>query len=99
MNYVKDRISVVICTYNHSEFIRQTIESIQQQEINDFEIIIADDCSTDGAISIIKEMAIQDSRIIPLFSDTNRGISNNFNKGLRNVTGEFIATLGGDDLM
>jgi glycosyltransferase involved in cell wall biosynthesis len=97
--YTKGKISVVIISYNHATFILDAIKSVQSQNINDLEIIVADDASTDGTADIIKELAKSDDRVIPLLAEINRGISKNLNVALKRVKGEYIATLGGDDMM
>ncbi len=93
------RVSVLIITYNQAHFIRETIASVQAQTYPDVEIIVADDGSTDGSQTIIRELAALDPRIIPAMARHNRGIAANLNQGWRRCTGEFVAYLGGDDLM
>jgi glycosyltransferase involved in cell wall biosynthesis len=92
-------VSVVIPTYNQEKFIAETIESVIQQTYPYLEIILADDCSQDGTVEIIKSYAAADHRIKPLFSLENQGISKNFNRAFDACTGKYIAFLGGDDVM
>ncbi len=93
------KVSVVIPAYNQAEFIRQTIESVISQTYTHLEIIISDDCSEDDTPEIIKQLANKDKRIKALFSSKNKGIPANFNKAFDACTGDYVAFLGGDDLM
>ncbi len=96
----KGLVSVVIPTYNQKEFIHETIESVLAQTYKKIEIIVTDDGSTDGTVEIIKEFYNKfPDKIIPVFSEKNTGIPFNINRGLNHVTGEYLAWLGGDDLM
>lgn len=93
-------VSVVIPTYNQKDFVRETFDSVLSQEYKNIEIIITDDGSKDGTVAIIREYADRYSdQIIPILSEKNTGIPANFNRGLAKVRGEYIAWLGGDDLM
>jgi glycosyltransferase involved in cell wall biosynthesis len=96
---VPGRVSVLIITYNQQRFVRETLASVQRQRWPDLEIVVADDGSTDGTADAIRQLAAGDPRIVPVLADRNRGIPSNFNAGLARCTGEFVAFLGGDDLM
>ena len=93
------RVSVLVITYNQAHFVRDTLASVQAQEYPDLEIVVADDGSTDGTQDIIREFAARDARIVPVLAERNGGIARNLNAGLRHCSGEFVAYLGGDDLM
>lgn len=97
--YINGLVSVVIPTYNHSSYIAATLESVLNQTYGNLQIIVSDDSSTDDTIDIVKSYAKLDSRIKLLSSETNKGIPSNFNKAFDAVEGEFVAFLGGDDLM
>ena len=98
----KPLVSVMIITYNQREFLRENIESILVQDygIENIEIVIADDASTDGT----KEMLLDyksnypDNFILKI-SKENQGITKNSNLGLFPCTGKYIFIMGGDDLM
>jgi len=93
-------VSVVIPTYNQKDFVHETIDSVLVQDYKNIEIIITDDGSKDGTIRIIKEYAAKyPDKIVPVLSERNTGIAANLNRGLAKVRGEYIAWLGGDDLM
>lgn len=97
--YTKDLISVVIPTYNQEAYIAQTLDSVIQQTYKNIEIIVADDASTDRTAQICQEYALTDNRIKLLRNKRNLGIPANFNRAFDAVSGEYVAFLGGDDLM
>lgn len=90
-------ISVCIPSYNSERFIAATLESILTQTLTDFEIVIADDKSTDDTLSIIKEFA--DPRIRLIQNDENLGLGGNWNKVLSCARGKYVKLLGDDDLL
>ena len=93
------RVSALVLTYNQADLVRETLASVRAQTYPDLEIVVADDGSTDATPELIRAMAAEDPRIVPVLSTVNRGIPANFNAGLAHCTGEFVAYLGGDDLM
>ena len=92
-------VSVHLLTYNHAKFIRQSVESVINQKTNfDFEIIIGDDCSTDGTTEIVKELEAQYPSLIKVVSGkTNGGPQPNSIRILENCAGKYMAALEGDD--
>ena len=93
------KASVLMITYNHERFIEQAIESALGQRVNfPYEILIADDCSTDGTIAIVRRYAARHpSRIRPLWTERNLGIVPNFLRTWQACRGQYIAVLEGDD--
>lgn len=67
------KVSVVLTSYNHADFIGESIESILNQTYKDFELYIVDDCSPDNSWEVIQEYAKKDKRIIPLLHEKNLG--------------------------
>ena len=92
---LKDKVSVIIPTYNRSELLKKAVESLENQSHQNFEIIIIDDCSTDDTAEVVKEM--NDERILYLRHDTNKGGSEARNTGIKQATGSFIGFLDSDD--
>ena len=88
-------ISVVIPVYNKEKFIENTIYSVLNQTLSDFELIIVDDSSTDKSLSIID--SIKDKRI-KTYSIKNSGVSKSRNYGVEKSTSNLIAFLDADDL-
>jgi len=93
------KVSIAIITYNQIDFLKEAIESCLSQTFQDFEIIIADDGSTDETHEYVTSLAETDHRIVPVLSTTNTGVTSNSNRAFHACSGEFIAWLGGDDLM
>ena len=88
-------VSVIMSVYNGEAFLREAIESILNQTLNNFEFIIIDDGSTDRSISIIE--SFNDCRIIILKQD-NMGLSYALNKGIKYSRAKYIARMDADDI-
>jgi glycosyltransferase involved in cell wall biosynthesis len=86
--------SVIIPLYNKGPYIERAIHSILCQKIQDFELIIVDDGSTDNGVEIVKKIA--DSRI-NLVQQKNTGVSGARNRGAAEATTNYIAFLDADD--
>jgi glycosyltransferase involved in cell wall biosynthesis len=94
------KISVIIPIYNQAPFIRETVDSVLDQVYPNLELVLSDDGSTDGTSEILREYTAGDSgRVKLVASDENTGIAGAFNRALEAHTGEYIAWLGGDDVM
>jgi len=94
----KNKISVVITSYNQKEFLIETIESALNQTLKPYEIIIADDHSTDGSVELIEQYAKQYPDLIkPIFHEKNLGIAKNRNFAFRKATGNLVSWINGDD--
>jgi glycosyltransferase involved in cell wall biosynthesis len=89
-------ISVCIPAYNHAKYIRACIQSVLNQSISDFEIVVTDDCSTDGTVEVIKSFS--DPRIRLFRLARNQGPSVASNNNFKEARGEFICPLASDDL-
>ena len=73
-----DKVSICLLTYNRAGLISQTIETILNQSLSDFELIINDNCSSDETESICREFAKQDNRIRYYRNQTNLGLTGNY---------------------
>lgn len=91
------KISVIIPVYNGGRFLHICLDSIINQVYKNLEIIIIDDASTDNTREIIKSYADKDSRIIPFYQSTNKGVSSARNIGLKAATGDYIIFIDSDD--
>lgn len=95
------KVSVVIITYNHAEYIQEAIESILNQKTEfDFEFIISNDCSTDETDAIINKFIFghEKGNMIRYFNHThNLGMMANFTFALSKCLGKYIAFCDGDD--
>ena len=95
------KVSVAMITYNHERFIAQAIESVLMQQ-TDFavELVIGEDCSTDGTREIVRAYGERyPERVHPLLHEHNLGLKghNNFVATLKACRGQYIALLEGDD--
>lgn len=91
------KVSVVIPVYNAELYLRECLNSILKQSLNDIEIICIDDGSTDNSVSILKEFAKLDNRI-KVCRQSNKGAGAARNIGIQNATGEYFSFLDADDL-
>lgn len=92
------RHSFIVITFNHEHWIRQSLDSIFTQQIIPYEVIIGDDCSTDGTRDILLEYQKKYPEVIKLiFHPVNLGMYANLNSLRRLVTGDIIHLLAGDD--
>lgn len=98
MDKNKPLVSIITPNYNCSRFIVETIESVLAQTYTNWEMIIVDDCSSDGSYEIALEYEKQDSRIKVLKNAKNSGAAVSRNLALNMVQGEYISFLDSDDL-
>jgi glycosyltransferase involved in cell wall biosynthesis len=93
------KVSIIVPIYNQLPFIRETVESVLAQDHANLELVLSDDGSTDGTVEILREYAERDPRVRVVASEANTGIAGAFNRALDAHTGDYIAWLGGDDVM
>lgn len=95
----KPKVTIVSISYNQEAYIKQTLEGFLMQETDfHYEVIIADDHSTDGTAAIIKEIADKNPDIIkPILRKKNVGIFDNLFDALNQATGDYVAICEGDD--
>lgn len=91
-------VSIVTPVYNVEQFLRQNIESVLSQTYTNFEMLLVDDCSTDGSRAILEEYAVKDSRIKPIFLNENSGAAVARNAAIEKSSGRFIAFIDSDDV-
>lgn len=90
-------ISVVIPLYNKEQSILNTIKSVQNQTYRDFEIIVVDDGSTDGSLSVVESLLTAESRLT-VIRKPNGGVCSARNRGIEAAKGEYVALLDADDI-
>lgn len=100
MNTRAPKVSIYMLAYNVGKFIDAALEGVLRQDVDfSYEIIIAEDCSTDNTRQICDRYAAQfPDKIRVLPSDFNRGIAGNAAKALPYCTGEYIAICDSDDI-
>ncbi len=91
------RVSVLIPTFNYARYLPEAVESVLQQDFRDFELLIADDASTDGSAEILRRYAAKDGRIRFKIHSRNLGMVSNWNWCLSEAQGEYVKFLFGDD--
>ncbi|WP_242851272.1 glycosyltransferase [Clostridium sp. DMHC 10] len=92
-------MSILIITYNHEKHIEKAIESVRMQKFfYDYEIIVADDSSTDNTVNIVSRYKAIFGDKLKIFSNPqNLGITKNYKSAFSKCSGDFIAVLEGDD--
>jgi Glycosyltransferases involved in cell wall biogenesis len=96
-NIMRPKYSVVMVTYNHENYIKKALESVLiQSEINDVEILIGDDGSSDNTVEILHEYENRYD-FIHVYAHENEGLSKNVYDLFLKAKGEYIAVLEGDD--
>ena len=90
------QISVVMPVYNGEKAVAKAVESILNQTLKDFELIIVDNKSTDNSVRIIK--SLNDSRIKLIQNERNFGIATSLNIGIKHSKGQYIARMDADDI-
>lgn len=88
------KISVIIPVYNHRRFLRHSIESVLREGIENLQLIVVDDASTDSSVETIGDLPVQ---IIKL--SRHSGVSVALNHGIRSAQGEMISILNSDDVL
>lgn len=91
-----DLISVVMPVYNGQAYVREAIESILNQDYKRFELLLINDGSTDASEKIIE--SFNDARIVYIKNDTNLGLIESLDKGIRAAKGAYIARMDADDI-
>jgi glycosyltransferase involved in cell wall biosynthesis len=96
-------ISVILITYNSSEFVLETLESIKAQTYCNIELIVSDDCSKDNTVEICQRWIDENKdRFVNaslVASDMNTGIPANINRGVKISSGLWIKCIAGDDIL
>ena len=90
-------VSVIMPSYNTSDFICETIESVLKQTYTNWELLIVDDCSTDNTDEVVRSF-LSDNRIKFFKNEKNSGAAVSRNRALREAKGKWIAFLDSDDL-
>ena len=94
-------ISFIVPVYNVERYLSSCLDSILNQEINkdDFEIILVEDCSTDGSLQICKDYSCRYENIILIENDKNIGRGITRNKGMACAKGEYVHFVDSDDYL
>ncbi|ROO26353.1 glycosyltransferase family 2 protein [Salinisphaera japonica] len=90
------KFSVVLSLYNKQAFVRRALESVLCQSYSDFELIVIDDGSTDGSLSVVRGIASNDARV-RIISQANAGPGMARNAGVREARYSWVALIDADD--
>jgi glycosyltransferase involved in cell wall biosynthesis len=90
-------VSVVIPSYNCSEFLPEAVDSVFNQSLQDLELIVVDDGSTDNTRDVVRKFS-SDTRLRYVYQE-NRGLPGARNRGVAEAHGSFVAVLDGDDTL
>ena len=91
------QISILLPVYNTSQYILKAVNSILQQSLTDFELILIDDGSSDGTEQLVRQLADKDSRI-RLVQRSNKGLITTLNEGVALARSPLIARMDADDI-
>jgi len=95
----RPKVSVLIPTYNMSEYLQDAIESVLAQDFNDIEIVVGDDCSTDDTYDVMQQYA-SNPKVRYIRNESNLGSSGNSRSLLyEHVRGEYILGINHDDYL
>lgn len=95
---MENLVSIITPTYNCGEFIAETIDSVQKQTYQNWEMIIVDDQSTDGTKEVVSSYSDNDNRIKYYLLQENSGAAIARTKAMDLASGRYIAFLDSDDL-
>ena len=91
------KISILTPSYNHEKFVSYFIEGVLCQTVQDFELIIVDDCSTDGTVEQIEKYS--DPRIKLIKHSYNQGINSGLNDAFETACGKYCVFIASDDIL
>ena len=94
---MSELVSIIVPTYNVKKYISETVECVKKQTYKNWELIITDDCSTDGTFELLQQFAANDSRIHIYQNMKNSGAGVARNNSIKHSNGRYIAFLDSDD--
>jgi glycosyltransferase involved in cell wall biosynthesis len=92
-------ISVVTPSFNQARFIRETLQSLVDQDYPNLEVVIQDGGSSDGAVEIAKEFVAKHPGVFQLFVEKDNGQADALNRGFAKAKGEILGFLNSDDTL
>lgn len=91
-------VSICLTTYNRASVLPATLDSLLAQSFGDFELIINDDCSTDGTEEICRDYMARDGRVRYFRNSTNLKMPGNLNAAITRASGAYIANVHDGDI-
>lgn len=96
-------VSIIVVTYNSSQYVLETLESAKKQTYQNIELIVTDDCSSDNTVEICNEWIEENSnrfvRTKIITVEQNTGIPSNCNRGAKKTHGDWVKLIAGDDIL
>ena len=93
-------LTLAICVYNAEKYIKETLESVMAQNMQDFHLLIVNDCSTDNSVAVIEQFFAEHPRQVEIVSfDENKGIGYARHFAERKTTTKFMMFLDADDVL
>lgn len=97
---VKCNLTLAICMYNAERYVEETLESVIAQTMQNFYLLIVNDCSSDKSIEVVEQFFVKHPRQYELITlDENGGIANARNFALNHTNTEFLLFIDADDLL
>lgn len=93
------KVSVLMAVYNNESTLEEALQSIIDQDFNDWELVVIDDYSDDNTSKLLTKYSESDKRIKIIKNDVNLGLAISLNKGIQACNSELIARMDGDDIM
>ncbi len=95
-----NKLTLAICVYNAARYIQETLQSVMAQTMQNFHLLIINDCSTDRSEEVVKQFLTEHPRPYELISfEKNQGIANARNFALNHINTEFLLFIDSDDLL
>ena len=91
-------VTILVAVYNAEKYLRECLDSLLKQTLQEIQVICINDASTDSSLSIIQEYAQKDKRIEYISLKENKGQAHARNVGLQQAKGKYICFLDSDDL-
>jgi glycosyltransferase involved in cell wall biosynthesis len=89
-------VSVLLAVHNDARFLREAVASVLRQTLDDLQLLVVDDASTDETPAVLAE--VSDSRLVLLRNEERTGLAGSLNRGLEAANGKFVARLDADDV-
>ncbi|WP_419038037.1 glycosyltransferase [Enterocloster bolteae] len=90
-------VSFIVPVYNVEKYLADCLDSILNQDIDNFEVICIEDCSTDHSLEILNQYTKKDKRVFIIQNEINKGLSYNRNLGMKIAKGRYIYFIDSDD--
>ena len=93
-------LTLAICVYNAEKYIQETLESVMAQTMQDFHLLIVNDCSTDGSVAVVEKFFAKHPRQYKIITlEKNKGIANARNFAISYATTKYFLFIDSDDLL